>query len=82
MEETISKMAKIETLKKIMKFDKTEYVKNLEKISKLESDITAVREDLYIRYFDAPEIFSFLIIISSIFGMRLVIKQLIHLFTR
>ena len=56
MEETVSKIAKIETLRKVTPMNKTEYAKNLEKISKLESDIAAVREDLYARYFDAPDL--------------------------
>ena len=54
--ETAPKLAKIETLKKVTPIDRSEYVKSLEKIETLQEDILDVRNDLYARYFDAPDL--------------------------
>ena len=56
VEETGAKLAKIEQLKKVTPFSKDEQLKNLEKITKLQQDVVAVRDDLYARYFDAPDL--------------------------
>ena len=49
VEETASKLAKIETLKKVTPLNRSEYIKNLEKIERLQGDIVDVRDDLYAR---------------------------------
>lgn len=54
--ETATKLAKIETLKKTTPIDRTERIKNLEKIENLQRDVIAVQGDLYTRYFDAPDL--------------------------
>lgn len=54
--ENASKLAKIEMLKKVTPIDRKEYLKSLEKIDTLQSDIIAVKNDLYARYFDAPDL--------------------------
>ena len=54
--ETAPKLAKIETLKKVTSIDRKEYIKSLEKIETLQKDILDVRDDLYARYFDAPDL--------------------------
>ena len=54
--ETASKLAKIETLKKVTPIDRKEYIKSLEKIETLQRDVVAVRDDLYARYFEAPDL--------------------------
>lgn len=54
--ETATKLAKIEVLKKATPFDKAERIKNLEKIANLQKDIVDVQDDLYARYFDAPDL--------------------------
>ena len=56
VEETTSKLAKIETLKKITPINRTEQLKALEKIETLQRDVIAVQKDLYARYFDAPDL--------------------------
>lgn len=56
VQETASKLAKIETLKKVTPIDRKEYLKSLEKIETLQADVVAVRDDLYARYFDAPDL--------------------------
>lgn len=56
VQETATKLAKIETLKKITPMSRTEQLKNLEKIDTLQRDIVAVRDDLHARYFDAPDL--------------------------
>lgn len=54
--ENATKLAKIETLKKVTPIDRKEYLKSLEKIETLQSDIIAVKDDLYARYFEAPDL--------------------------
>lgn len=56
VQETASKLAKIETLKKITPMSRTEQLKNLEKIENLQKDIVDVRNDLQARYFEAPDL--------------------------
>ncbi len=56
VQETAPKLAKIETLKKIVPINTSEKFKNLEKIETLQRDIIAVRNDLTARYFDAPDL--------------------------
>lgn len=56
VQETATKLAKIETLKKITPMNRSEQLKNLEKIETLQRDIVAVRTDLHQRYFDAPDL--------------------------
>lgn len=56
IQETASKLAKIEALKKTTPINRAERIKNLEKIEKLQADIYAVQGDLYTRYFDAPDL--------------------------
>jgi phage/plasmid-like protein (TIGR03299 family) len=55
-EETVAKLAKIETLKKVTPFTHKEQLKNLEKIENLQDDIMLVRNDVHRRYFDAPDL--------------------------
>ena len=54
--ETATKLAKIETLKKTTPLNREERIRNLEKIATLQSDVIAVQDDLYTRYFDAPDL--------------------------
>jgi phage/plasmid-like protein (TIGR03299 family) len=56
VQETASKLAKIETLKKVTPFNRADYFKSLEKIETLQNDVLAVKDDLYARYFDAPDL--------------------------
>lgn len=56
VQETATKLAKIETLKKITPIDRTEQLKALEKIETLQKDIVEVRNDLHARYFEAPDL--------------------------
>ena len=56
IEETATKLAKIESLKKITPLDKNEKMRNLEKIANLQRSVDNVRTDLYARYFDAPDL--------------------------
>lgn len=54
--ETSSKLAKIESLKKVTPLNRSEYLRNLQKIEMLQSDIIDVKDDLYARYFNAPDL--------------------------
>lgn len=56
IQEMSSKLAKIETLKKIVPMSREEKLKNLAKIETLQSDIQNVHDDLYRRYFNAPDL--------------------------
>ena len=56
IQETGTKLAKIELLKKTTPLDRSERIKNLEKIANLQKDIIDVQDDLYARYFDAPDL--------------------------
>ena len=56
VQETASKLAKIETLKKITPMSREEQLKNLQKIENLQQDVIDVRKDLHARYFDAPDL--------------------------
>lgn len=56
VQETATKLAKIEALKKTTPIDRTERMRNLEKIANLQADVLAVQGDLYARYFDAPDL--------------------------
>ena len=56
IKENESKLAKIEVLKKQTPFDYNERLKNLEKIANLRKDVIDVQNDLYTRYFDAPDL--------------------------
>lgn len=56
VQETAPKLAKIETLKKITPMNRTEKLRNLEKIETLQRDVIAVQKDLQARYFDAPDL--------------------------
>lgn len=56
VQETATKLAKIETLKKVTPMDRREQLKNLEKIENLQRDVIAVRDDLHARYFEAPDL--------------------------
>lgn len=56
VQETATKLAKIEMLKKTTPINRSERLKNLEKINNLQNDIIAVQSDLHARYFDAPDL--------------------------
>ena len=56
IEETASKLAKIEQLKKVTPFNLKDKIKNFEKIETLQKDVAAVRNDINARYFDAPDL--------------------------
>lgn len=56
VQETASKLAKIDALKKTTPIDRAERMRNLEKIANLQADVLAVQGDLYARYFDAPDL--------------------------
>ena len=56
VQETASKLAKIEALKKTTAFDRDERMKNLEKLASLQQNVIDVQNDLYARYFDAPDL--------------------------
>ena len=56
VQETATKLAKIEVLKKTTPIDRSERMKNLEKIASLQQDVIAVQDDLYARYFEAPDL--------------------------
>lgn len=56
VQETATKLAKIETLKKTTPLNRSERIRNLEKIASLQQDVVDVQDDLYARYFDAPDL--------------------------
>lgn len=56
VQETATKLAKIEALKKTTPLNRSERIRNLEKIASLQQDVVDVQDDLYARYFDAPDL--------------------------